>query len=379
MSNFYCAAPWRGLHINIRGDVKTCCAGNPNMLGNINDLPIDAILNGEKLTEIRQTLQQGKEHPYCYNCLDRESKGGDSERSWHNNINEDFDNATAGDQYHYPTLIDVRWNSTCNLSCNYCGPNDSSKWAALKQLPVNNNTRKYYTDVCDFIERNYEHVKEVALVGGEPLLLPENERLLDVIPKDCIVTVITNLANPLESNRIFQKLAQRSRVGWSISFDSIGDRFEYVRYGADWQVMLHNLTLVKDLMKNQGHWGGIQAVYNLYNATRLYEFKKFAQDLGLTIKWQNLSYPSALDPRQYGVEVAELCARETQRVLDDLNIDQEESSLFQSALNTYQEIKTSKPMQLELLKKFVDQTETFHPDSKGKFAVLWPEIANLWH
>ena len=49
MNNFYCAAPWRGLHINVRGDVKTCCAGNPNMLGNLNNQRIEEILDGPKL------------------------------------------------------------------------------------------------------------------------------------------------------------------------------------------------------------------------------------------------------------------------------------------------------------------------------------------
>ena len=49
MSNsFYCAAPWRGLHVNPRGDVKTCCAGNPNMLGNLNNQSIEQILNSAK-------------------------------------------------------------------------------------------------------------------------------------------------------------------------------------------------------------------------------------------------------------------------------------------------------------------------------------------
>ena len=256
MSNFYCAAPWRGMHINPRGDVKTCCAGNPNMLGNLNDKSIEEILNGPKIREIRESLRQGLEHPYCRNCLHQESKGSDSERSWHNKINNNFNFAQAGLEYEYPTLIDVRWNNTCNLSCNYCGPYDSSKWAALKRIPVNTNTRHYYNDVCDFIERNHHHVKEVALVGGEPLLLPENDRLLDVIPEDCVITIITNLSNPLENNRIFQKLSERSRVGWSISFDNIGERFEYVRYGADWSLMLKNLDIVQNLMQTKNQWGG---------------------------------------------------------------------------------------------------------------------------
>jgi organic radical activating enzyme len=66
--------------------------------------------------------------------------------------------------------------------------------------------RHYYEDVCQFIEKHNAHIQEVAMIGGEPLLLPENERLLDVIPNDCKITLITNLNNPLENNRIFQKL-----------------------------------------------------------------------------------------------------------------------------------------------------------------------------
>ena len=52
MSNISCAAPWRGLHINPRGDVKTCCAGDPNMLGNLNTQTIEEILHGPVLQEI---------------------------------------------------------------------------------------------------------------------------------------------------------------------------------------------------------------------------------------------------------------------------------------------------------------------------------------
>jgi MoaA/NifB/PqqE/SkfB family radical SAM enzyme len=378
MSNsFYCAAPWRGLHINIRGDVKTCCAGNPNMLGNLNTKTITEVLNGPELTEIRTALRQGNTHPYCRNCIDRESKGGDSERVWHNNINEGFDTTQAGIEYEYPTLLDIRWNSTCNLSCNYCGPADSSKWATLKKIPVNNNTRKYYEDVCNFIEQHNQHVQEVALIGGEPLLLPENERLLDVIPADAVITIITNLNTPLEDNRIFKKLAQRRRVGWSMSFDNVGPRFEYVRYGANWDLQLHNLDLVQDLMKNNGHWGGIHAVYNLYNATRLVEFKQFATARGLSIKWQNLGGPLELDPRRYGQEIAQLVAAEIERVFDVCEVDNEEHLLFGTALNTYQSKTQPDLAMLEKLKKFVTQIEEYHPDQQGKFVELWPEISKL--
>jgi radical SAM protein with 4Fe4S-binding SPASM domain len=377
MSNFYCAAPWRGLHINPRGDVKPCCAGNPNMLGNLNNKSIDEILNGPKLTEIRSALQQGQYHEFCHGCQIRESRGGDSERTWHNTINESFDPAQAGLDYEYPTLLDIRWNSTCNLSCNYCGPLDSSKWAALKKMPINNNTRNYYLEVCEFIENNNQHVKEVALVGGEPLLLPENERLLDAIPRDATITIITNLNSTLETNKIFQKLAQRNQVGWSMSFDNIGPRFEYVRYGAKWDLQLHNLDLIQTLIRDQGHWGGIHAVYNLYNATHLVEFKNFAKARGLSIKWQTLGTPRPLDARNYGPEIAKLAMDEIHRVFENFEVDEEEQLLFGTALAHYQSNTASNPDSLIELKRFVDEIEQYHPDQQGKFSELWPEISSL--
>ena len=204
MSNFYCAAPWRGLHINPRGDVKTCCAGDPNMLGNLNSQSIEQILHGPVMQEIRQSIRQGQPHAYCYNCVQAE-RYGRSERNWHNDVNPDFDIATADVSEHEPTLIDVRWNTTCNLSCNYCGEACSSKWADLKGIPVKSGARPYYEPVCNYLEQHQDSIREVALVGGEPLLLPENNRLLDVIPNSATITLITNLSVDLESNKIFKK------------------------------------------------------------------------------------------------------------------------------------------------------------------------------
>jgi len=378
MNKTYCASPWRGLHINPRGDVKTCCAGNPNMLGNLDTHSIEQILNGDKLKEIRNALRNGQSHEYCSNCVLRESAGGDSERSWHNGINEDFNSNLAGSDYEFPTLIDVRWNTTCNLSCNYCNPFNSSKWSAILKQPVVSGTRHYYEQVCNYIEKHYDKVKEVALVGGEPLLLKENDRLLEVIPADSVVTIITNLSTELENNSIFQKLAKRSKVGWSISFENIQDRFEYVRYGANWNTMLHNLDLVQDLMRNNGHWGGIHAVYNLFNATRLCEIKQFAQERNLIVKWQNLSGPIVLDPRVYGSSVAELARIEIERMYDTCQVDESERQFFDTALIHFKMQKDPRLDALHKLSDFIMKLETvYHPDSQGQFATSWPELASL--
>jgi len=380
MTDFYCAAPWRGLHINPRGDVKTCCAGNPNMLGNLNTNTITEILNNDVMQQVRASIAQGIPHSYCSNCVQAERFGADGERQWHNNVNPNFDYATAGDRYHYPVIVDVRWNTTCNLSCNYCDPSASSKWAALKQVPFKSGTRPYYEQVCDFLEQHHEHIHEVALVGGEPLLLPENERLLEVIPESAIVTLITNMNVDLQKNKIFHKLTQRRQVGWSMSFDNVGDRFEYVRHGGSWAMLQDNLATVKQLMKNNGHWGGIHAVYNIYNATRLCELKQFARDTDTTILWQNLFQPRCLDPFLHGSTVAHLAAAEIEQLYQQNLVAESERTFFDRALAKYKSNATMSDhvtVSFEFSQHIKKNEHQFHPDKQGKFVELWPELAYL--
>jgi hypothetical protein len=215
----------------------------------------------------------------------------------------------------------------------------------------------------------------VALVGGEPLLLPENDRLLDVIPDTAIVTLITNLNVDLQTNRIFRKLSQRKRVGWSMSFDNIDQRFEYVRHGGSWTVLQENLKIIQGLMQSQGQWGGVHAVYNMYNATRLCEFRQFVESAGATVLWQNLFQPEYLDPFLHGVEIAELAAAEIERFYATNMATSAERVFFDQALDNYRAVTKSQPQITQQFKQHIHLNETqYHPDTAGQFQQLWPEL-----
>jgi len=371
MSNFYCAAPWRGLHINPRGDVKTCCAGDPNMLGNLDTHTITEILQGPVMQEIRQSIRNGKPHNYCYNCVQSE-RYGRSERNWHNEVNPDFDSMTATDLEHIPVLLDIRWNTTCNLSCNYCGDKCSSKWADLKKISFKSGARPYYEQVCDYINQHQVHIKEVALVGGEPLLLKENERLLDVIPNNCILSLITNLSVDLENNKIFQKLKNR-QVQWSASVDNVGQQFEYVRHGGQWSQIEKNIKLITQL---SGHKLGIHAVYSVYNATRLNEFIDWVRSQGIDIHWQSLYQPECLDPLRLGPGIQNLALLELQKALIRQDLTISERDFFEQALANNQ--ATSHPSLIKELQAHIDEMElTYHKDQAGNFNKLWPELEKV--
>lgn len=377
MTKTYCAAPWRGLHINFRGDVKTCCAGNPNMLGNLNTHSIDNILSGSKLIEIRQSVKNGQLHPeYCKNCIDAEVYGH-SERHWHNNVNPEFDASQASLNDYQPSIVDARWNITCNLSCNYCGPYCSSKWAGKMRFEYRSGARPYYQQVCDYLEQHHDHIKEVALVGGEPLLLPENERLLDVIPQDCIVTLITNMNVDFDNNAIVQKLAKRSRVGWSMSFDNVGPRFEYVRSGGQWSLLDCNVRKVKQWINTQGHWGGIHAVYNIYNCTQLQELKDYANSTGLDINWQTLYQPDHLDPGMHHQSIRDLGVAAIDAYLANA-VTASERDFFQQVKQRFSTIEPDWPMVSVRFREHIHLIETkYHTHDLGQFQHLWPELFDL--
>lgn len=375
MEKRYCAALWRGLHINPRGDIKTCCAGDPNMLGNLNDRSITDVLTGPVIQEIRDVVKSGTLHPvYCHNCIEAE-RYGSSERDWHNSVNPDFDPANPGD--YAPSIIDVRWNTTCNLSCNYCGPKCSSRWAGLMKIRHQSATRSYYQQVCDYIEQHRDRVREVALVGGEPLLLAENSRLVSVLPLDAVITVITNLSVDFRDNRVVEKLRKRSRVGWSMSFDNIGERFEYVRHGGSWQLLDTNVGKVNTLKEVVGHWAGIHAVYNLYNCTRLCELRDYADSRGFDIHWQTLFQPEHLDPAMHAPWVRDLARAEILRYQTTYSQTNHDNSFFAQVLARLDSLD---PDWETIAARFREHTylmeHKYHTGTQT-FGTLWPELADI--
>lgn len=375
MEKKYCAAPWRGVHINFRGDVKTCCAGDPNMLGKITDSPIEDILTSAILQEIRTSIKNGKLHTeYCSNCIDSEIYGS-SERHWHNDVNDDFDiDKVSATTTHRPVIFDVRWNNTCNLSCNYCMPYCSTKWANILGEYSNTDIKEYYKNIVDYMQRNQDYVKEVAMVGGEPLLLKENEFLLDVLPSKTLVTLITNLSLDLNKNKIAQKLFQRNRVGWSMSFDNIDKRFEYVRAGASWKQLDTNVKVIKSMFA-KGHHGGIHAVYNLYNCTRLCELKEYANSVGHSILWQTLFQPEWLDPSLFNSKVRQLAVDEINKLMNDFNLDPQEENFFNLVKdNMTNKISSDRDIATEFWKQ-TEKLETVYHPNKESFRDLWPELA----
>jgi hypothetical protein len=126
-------------------------------------------------------------------------------------------------------------------------------------------------------------------------------------------------------------------------------------------------------MQSNRHWGGIHAVYNIYNATRLIELTEFARSQGLTIHWQSLYQPDCLDPQRLGNQIKQLALQEIDRLLElDICLDSER--LFLQTVKS--NIQSDRDDLRSEFAAHIQNIETkYHPDTAGKFKQLWPELA----
>ena len=210
------------------------------------------------------------------------------------------------------------------------------------------------------------------MVGGEPLMMKENNLLLDVLPDDVLITVISNMTPDFDKFPVPNKLLSRKRVGWSMSFDNIGKRFEYVRWGSTWEQLDKNVTTVANKINNSQQHGGIHAVYNIYNCTQLCELKQYALGKGINILWQQVS-GDHFDPILHNAKVRKLAINEIQKYRNMFEISESDKNFLDSTENNLQHGTTDKS------KEFLEFTEKlenyWHPDQQGKFLELWPDIA----
>src|SRR6056300_5347 len=393
MTKNNCAAPWRGLHIQVDGGISTCCAG-AFKLGNINTDTIDSALSNEKLKEVRATIKSGVLHKeYCRTCIMASKNKIKSEMDWHNSLNGDFDLDSAGLDYQFPVIFDARWNNTCNSACTYCSSMFSSKWASLLSEQDNKPVKDNLEKIKLFFSKNNDKLKTVAMVGGEPLLMKENAELLDLMPTNVTVDVISNFSVDVTRSKVFEKLLSRRKVLWHISMENVGARYEYVRQESNWQRVLDNLKILGNEVRNppekNDHEIQIFSLYHLFNSTRLCEFKEFASEAlsffphkfgeghpskNIEIVWQNFQEPAAICLDHYGKDVLDGCIVELEKYLSTDVLDNEKN-FFSEKISRFKTVNTNTPSDtIKKLKSFIQKHETIF-NNHGKFKELWPEFS----
>ena len=226
--------------------------------------------------EARQMMLRG-EWPQggCQYCEKIESAGGMSDRQYqiyagHDQYRTPLELFADPTQIEViPTILEIYFNNTCNMSCLYCGEHFSSKWAdenrkfglyknSSNTVAFGWDTRQpelnYDQMLADFWQYlhdkdRYLHIKQYQIAGGEPFYQAELEASIAFWEQhpnpELTFNFITNLKVKHDHFRStvdrlgrMIEAGQLHRLQISGSLDAWGPEEEYVRWGLDlkeWQ------------------------------------------------------------------------------------------------------------------------------------------------
>lgn len=276
---YFCPMPWSGLMYNFDGKVKNCIRSVESMpIGNIKDQPIEQILLGQENVN-RQTLIINQQPvASCQTCydLERGKRGFDmvSDRVFYIKELKNIPTTLYESNRFDLATVDVRWTNLCNLACVYCGPEFSSRWADELTIHPIQPTQEQKNNFKQYIFDHAPKLKHVYLAGGEPLLMKENLELLKRLNPEVNLRINTNLTKT--DTQVFETICQFKNVHWTVSVETIGNEFEYIRYGHKWSDFLENLQLIKKL----DHKISFNMLWLALNHSSIFDCVDFLKKLG---------------------------------------------------------------------------------------------------
>ena len=258
-----CMLPWISIETSPMGTTRPCCLAREEITDSggkkydLTETNLEVIYHSEYMQNLRRQFRQGQKPETCQQCWDEESAGKDSKRI-HSRVRlkelypqVDWHNDTPNQLW----FVDLKLGNICNLKCRICGSWSSSKWAEeeMNYLPDHVDKKSHIaytwlkqgawprktTTFWDNMKALLPNIKYLEFTGGEPWLIQEHWDLLKFAvetgdSKHIDIHYNTNATQELgDHTRVWNHFG---RVDIAFSIDNVGNRFEYERYGAKWEL-----------------------------------------------------------------------------------------------------------------------------------------------
>lgn len=223
-----------------------------------------------KLNDREMMLKGQWPEKSCHYCKNIEINGGISDRMRHlslpHSLPKELESNVNAIQVS-PTILEVFFNNTCNMSCLYCNSTLSSSIQAenkkfgpfeLGEVKIV-NVDVHYKNLIDpfwqWFKTGFKDIKEFKLLGGETFFQKELNQFLEYANRypnpDCVISIVTNLMvdkSKLQDyiKKFKQLIASKKikRFDLTVSIDCWGVEAEYVRYGLDLKKWEENFELL---------------------------------------------------------------------------------------------------------------------------------------
>ena len=278
----FCVLPWTGFELEPDGTVKNCIIAKDS-IGDIHKNDIESILQSTENQNIKSQMLNKQFPGSCSGCYFQEKGRATSFDSissrlyYAKEIGTTVDNKLLDDENGFDLRhVDLRWNNKCNQACVYCGPQYSSKWA--QELKVKQEVKKENVEkVKQYVFKNIKKLKNVYLAGGEPMLMNDNKEFLTLLLEHnpgVHLRVNTNLSST--KTGVFQLLCKFKNVHWTLSVESMGKEYEYIRHHGSWEDFLKNLKHIQTL----DHKISFNMLYFILNYKSIFDCIDYFRSIG---------------------------------------------------------------------------------------------------
>lgn len=253
-NNIHCPMIHGGLNINLKAQADTlyynqCCLSTTQL-----EVPGDSKLlwNSAPMQEIRKTNNENRWLDGCWQCQHLESAGLKSFRQ------AMIEGIGTGENLSGPKRIDLLFDRSCNLACRTCGPESSTFWE--KHLKDNRllvretfNENQNIDTIKNILETlDLSNVEQIQFCGGETLMgntyWKTAHLLSELIPnaKDKVLLGFqTNGTQPV-NEKYYELIEKFKLVKLMISIDGTHNRFNYLRWPADWNQVVDNILNLRE-------------------------------------------------------------------------------------------------------------------------------------
>lgn len=388
-----CILPWIHMYVNPQGLVGTCCDFNEHYpLGKISINPLEQIANSTGMKTVRRQMLSGLRPDICSACWDKEDKGLPSARqranqrfSQHQHLLEKTKEDGSLDDFKL-RYLDFRANNVCNLKCRMCSGKFSSRIAKEENDLYNNTTfvdlkltSEEITSTLLFVEQNIEYLDTVYFAGGEPLIMEEHYKILDLLLKynksNIKIYYNTNLTQlSYKKYNVVDYWKNFSDVTVGASIDLIGPQAAYIRSGTDYSVLESNYEEIKDHVNFT-----ITSIVHLCNIFNLPELQRhWISNKKLdprSLSFSALIYPENMTLQVLPVPYKHLAEKIIYNQIDWLMSIPNTETLVDSWKNVLQYMNDKD--QSHLLKDFFRLTDDKDRIRNEKFEIVFPEFKDL--
>jgi sulfatase maturation enzyme AslB (radical SAM superfamily) len=276
MGNLYCSIIHSGLDLTIKESNITaqhCCLRNDRFSIDINT----DYWNDPGFISLRDTNKQNVWAPGCENCQSLEAAGQTSLRLGANSgLQGDLMDLTG------PKKIDLQFDISCNLACRSCGPQSSTLWQ--KHLKENGEWDRpiglppQHENVIKALEKlNLSNLQMLVFAGGETLLGQSyweiTKWLADNVPnakQQLTLCFQTNGTQPIHP-RNYELIDRFHLVRLHVSLDGIKEKFEYLRWPANWNQVTDNIMHIRETAPSNVmfHIEETVSIFNLFYQSEL--------------------------------------------------------------------------------------------------------------